>query len=85
MSCHKVLEQLTQEQVEHLFKKLDDIETVFRQEEEVRYEGDPIPATTIWAFSVLYQLVYDLWDTAVHKKSEKGIGTNHEGGEYGKP
>ena len=85
MSCYKILDQLTQEQVEHLFNKLDDIETVFRQEEDVRYQGDPIPATTVWTFSVLYQLVYDLWDAAVHRKSEKDLGTGHGGGEYGKP
>tara|TARA_Y100000310_G_scaffold246325_1_gene251565 strand:- start:851 stop:1084 length:234 start_codon:yes stop_codon:yes gene_type:complete len=77
-----MLDQLTEEQVEHLFKKLDDIETVFRQEEEVRYQGDPIPATTVWAFSILYQLVYDLWNDTIKRRSRKNLD---EEVEYGKP
>ncbi len=82
MGCYKMLDQLTEEQVEHLFKKLDDIETVFRQEEEVRYQGDPIPATTVWAFSILYQLVYDLWNDTIKRRSRKNLD---EEVEYGKP
>jgi len=82
----EVLDQLTREQVEHLFKILDDIENVFILEEEVRYRGDPIPATTIWAFSVLYQLVYGLWDATVYGKGRKNLDVEHgKCVDYGRP